>query len=103
MENVSMVEFIILLLACCGLTFTIVHAEIMDILKIRPFLQRFNFTKKLIKCSLCSGLYVGILIGVFYIPMSILIPFAFCSSGVSFLYERFVYLLDELIIKISKY
>jgi hypothetical protein len=102
MENISMVELIILLLACCGLTFTVVHAEIMDILKIRPFLQRFNFTKKLIKCSLCSGLYVGILIGIFYIPMSILVPFALASSAISFLFERFLYLLDEIIIKISK-
>jgi hypothetical protein len=102
MENISMVELIILLLACCGLTFTIVHAEIMDILKIRPFLQRFNFTKKLIKCSFCTGFYVGILIGIFYIPMSILVPFALASSAISFLFERFVYLLDEIIIKISK-
>ena len=102
MEHISLVELIVLLLSCCGITFTIVHAEIMDILKIRPFLQKFNFTKKLIKCSLCSGTYVGLLIGSIYLPWNWVIPFAFTGAAISFFYERSVYLIDEHIIKIEK-
>lgn len=100
--GITLVELITLLLACCGMTFTIVHAEIMDILKIRPFLQRFNFTKKLIKCSLCSGTYIGLLLGSIYLPWNYVIAFAFAGAGIAFIYERSVYLIDEHIIKIEK-
>ena len=94
-----MVELIILLLACCGLTFTIVHAEIMDILKIRPFLQRFNFTRKLIKCSLCSGFYVGGFMMLFHNIGDLSIIFPFAASAFTFLWERIVILLDDTIHK----
>jgi hypothetical protein len=99
----SLFELIIfLLIATCGLVFTIVHAEIMDILKIRPFLQKSPFIKKVIKCSLCTGVYIGFALGLLFLPLIFIIPFAFAASGVAFIYERTVYLLDEHIIQIAK-
>lgn len=95
-------ELILLLLCCCGITFTVVHAEIMDILKIRPFLYKFSFTKKLTKCSLCTGVWTGLFIGLFYIPYNLLLPFCFASSACCFLFDRLTIFLDEMILKYTK-
>lgn len=94
-------EIFLLLLASFGLTFTIVHAEIMDILKIRPFLNRFEFTRKLIKCSLCSGFYVSLFFAFWYLPLANWLVFAFAGSGFSFIMERLAILIDELVIKLE--
>jgi hypothetical protein len=95
-------ETFVWLLACAGLTFIIVHATIMDKLKIRPFLQKFNFTRELIKCALCTGVYVSALFSLIYQPIEAAPLFIFGGAAFSFLYERVVILLDELILKISK-
>lgn len=97
----SLLEILLLLLGCAGLTFTIVHAEIMSILKIRQFLQKFDFTKKLIKCALCTGTWVGMACSLAYIEKKYIIPFVFASAAFSFLFERTVILLDEKIIKME--
>lgn len=98
----SLFELIIfLLLSVAGFTFTLVHGEIMDILKIRPLLQRFNFTRKVIKCSLCSGVWVGLITATVFLPVVYIIPFAFAGSATAFLFERVTYLIDELIIGIE--
>jgi uncharacterized membrane protein len=95
-------EIFLLLLACSGITFTFVHAEIMNILGIRPFLNKWEFTRKLQKCALCSGTYISALVGIFYISYIWLIPFIFAGAGFSFLFERICILLDELIIHLEK-
>lgn len=98
----SLFELIVfLLVSSCGITFTIVHAEIMDILKIRQFIQKSPFFKKVIKCSLCTGVYVGLFLGLVYIPWIYMIPFIFAASASSFIFERTVYLIDEHVIKIE--
>jgi len=93
---------LLFLLACFGLTTIIVHGEIMDILKIRPFLNKWNFTKKLIKCSLCVGVYVSALLSILYFPIQLLIIMIFAGAGFSFLLERTVIFIDEKIIKLEK-
>jgi hypothetical protein len=95
-------DIIILFLAIFGATFIFVHAKIMDILKIRPFLNQFEFTRELQKCSLCSGIYISALFGIFYMPINMLIPFIFAGAGVALYLERIVILFDELIIKLEK-
>lgn len=95
-------DIIILFLAIFGATFIFVHAKIMDILKIRPFLNQFEFTKELQKCSLCSGVYISALFGIFYIPLNMLIPFICAGAGIAFYLERMAILFDELIIKLEK-
>ena len=98
----SLFELILfLLISVAGFTFTLVHGEIMDILKIRPFLQQFEFTRKVIKCSLCSGVWVGLFMGTAFLPWEIIVPFAFAASASAFLFERTTYLIDELIIGIE--
>ena len=89
------------LIACAGITFTIVHAEIMDILHIRPFLNKSPFIAKLIQCSLCTGTWVGAFVGLFAVSLAHLIPFAFASAAISFLFERTTILIDELVLKLE--
>jgi len=92
-------ELFLLLSCCCGMTFTIVHSEIMNILKIRQFLHKWEFFKKLTSCSLCTGFWVGVGVGLLYVPFYYVGPFAFSSSAFCFLYDRTTILLDEKIIK----
>lgn len=94
-------EFLLGLLACFGMTFTFVHAKIMDILGIRPFLNRWEFTKQLQHCSLCSGFWIGLLYAILFIPLKFVIPFAFAASGFSFFFERIAILVDELVMKMT--
>lgn len=90
------------LLACAGLTFIIVHATIMDKLKIRPFLQKFSFTKELIKCALCTGVYVSALFSFLYFPIKMAPLLIFSGAIFSFLIERILILVDENVIKLEK-
>ena len=93
---------LILLFACFGITFTLVHAEILDILKIRPFLYKSQFLKKLLKCSFCTSFYVSIFLTIVFVPFGklwLLLPFAF--PPIVFLWERIVILLDEKIIDLE--
>ena len=92
-------DIFILLLACAGLTVNIVHAEIFDMLYLRPLWNKWSFTKKLFGCSLCTGFHVGWSIGLVYIPIWWVIPFAFASSGFCFLFERLVIMIDNVILK----
>lgn len=97
----TLIELIIYLFACCGITFTIVHAEILSILVIRQFLHKSEFFKKLTSCSFCTGFYVGIGLLIF-MPlsyMSWILPFA--ASAFTFLWDRIVILLDEKIIELE--
>lgn len=90
-----MSELLLFLLMVSGITFTVVHAEIMDILKIRPFLHKSEFVKKLTHCSLCTGFWVGLI-------LSFSLKYAFAASIFSYLVERLGILLDELILEKTK-
>lgn len=94
--------FEMFLLACAGLTFIIVHATIMDKLKIRPFLQKFSFTRELIKCALCTGVYISTFFALLYFPIKMAPLLIFSGAIFSFLIERIIILVDELIIKLEK-
>lgn len=93
---------LIFLLSCAGLTFIIVHATIMDKLKIRPFLNKFQFTKELIKCSLCTGVYVSTLFALFYCPLELAILYIFAGAAFSFFYERLSLLIDIVVAEKEK-
>ena len=95
-------DYLFLLLTACGITYTLVWAEILDILKIRPFLYKSEFLKKLLKCSFCTSFYVGILLTICFIPfgkMWLLFPLSVCP--VVFLWDRIVIFLDEKIIELE--
>jgi hypothetical protein len=95
----SYLEF---LLACAGLTFIIVHATIMDKLKIRPFLQKFQFTKELIHCSLCTGVYVSTFFALCYFPIKNAPLYIFGGAFFSFFFERLVIFIDDCIIRMNQ-
>ena len=59
----SLVELILLLFACAGLTFTVVHGEIMNKLKLRQLWEKSAFLKELFHCSLCSGFWLSMIYG----------------------------------------
>lgn len=85
-----------------SVTYILVWAEILDILKIRPFLYKSEFLKKLLKCSFCTSFYVGIFLTLFFIPfgkMWLLFPFS--TSAVVFTWDRIVIFLDEKIIELE--
>ena len=94
-------DLILFLFSSAGLTFTVVHATIMDKLGVRQFLNQYSFTRDLIKCSLCTGFWASLLISIlFFRNFNPALPFA--GSAFSFLFERLTILLDEKIIQIEK-
>lgn len=97
----TLAETILFLFSCAGATFTIVHASIMDKLKLRQFLNSFSFTKELIKCSLCTGFWTSAIIALFLFG-KINPALWFAGSAFSFLFERLTILIDEKIHKIEK-
>lgn len=98
----TFIELIIYLLACCGITFTIVHAEIMSILGIRQFLHKSEFFKKLTSCSFCTSFYVGIALLLLFEPSKLFFILPFAASAFTFLWDRIVILLDDKIIELEK-
>jgi hypothetical protein len=97
----SMSILFLFLFCAFGLTCIIVHGQILDILKIRALYNKIEFFKKLFSCSLCTGWWVGLLLGIIYFDIKYIIPFSFASSGFCFFLERFTILLDDVIIKIN--
>lgn len=95
-------DIFLLLWSCLGLTFIIVHSEIMSILKIRQFWEKSWFLKKLFHCSMCTGFWVGIYniiaILIYFLLNKIfyyifLLPFA--SSAFCYAIERIIIALDD--------
>ena len=86
--SISFTELFVLLACVWGVTLTINHGEIMDIMKLRPLWKKWWFTEKAFKCALCTGTYVGVIIGLVYIPWNYWIPFIFASSSTSFVIDN---------------
>lgn len=93
-------EFVLLLLSCFGLTLILVHGKIFD--RPREYLSgKCDFFRKLIKCSMCTGWWVGMLMGGLILLHTIsplifyLICMPFASSGVCFILERLVIFIDD--------
>lgn len=93
---------LILFLAAVGLTFIIVHAKIMDKLKLRQMWEKIPFFKELFKCGLCTGFWVGVFYAtpLFLLLLNGLFPvifyittLPFAISAMSFLYERTIIML----------
>jgi len=99
----NITEFLTYLTGCCGITFIIVHSEIMSMLGIRQLLHKSLFFKKLTSCSLCTGAWVGVALSP--IPLEISKTYILtvgAASAASFLFERLTILMDEKIIKYEK-
>jgi len=96
----NVIDLVLLLLACFGMTLILVHGKILDC--PRNFLSdKFGFFGRLIHCSMCTGWWVGLFfsfIWVLHETFPILFYFMsipFASSGVSFLLERLSIFIDD--------
>jgi hypothetical protein len=106
----GIVEFLLLLLSCLGVTLTFVHMEIMDIIKLRPLWEKSSFLKKLFSCSACTGWHVGLWFGVSmflllyfeYIVLFYMCCLPFASQAFCYLLERWVILNDYKSVLVEK-
>lgn len=98
----GIVELILLLMFCLGITLTFVHMTIMDIIGLRQLWEKVDFLKKLLSCSACTGWHSGLWAGV---PMVFLwfagyhlafyaITLPFASLVFCYLFERLSILID---------
>lgn len=106
----SLADIFLLLFSCAGLSFILVHSEIMDIIGLRPLWEKSEFLKKLFHCSFCTGNWIG----VFYASSLILIKLfisdvlfyicaiPFASAAFCFLWDRIVIFIDNKIIEQEK-
>tara|TARA_Y100000310_G_scaffold331738_1_gene405871 strand:+ start:859 stop:1182 length:324 start_codon:yes stop_codon:yes gene_type:complete len=53
----------LILLACVGLTFTIMYGEVFQ--ECRAFFGRVGWIARVLDCALCTGFWSGVAIGVF--------------------------------------
>lgn len=99
-----MVEYLIFILCCAGLTQILCYASILD--KIRPTRGLFG---ELFNCSMCVGFHVGyIVFFAFWICNVILFPslyigmlvFAFISSYTSYVLDK-IFCDEGIVIKIA--
>jgi hypothetical protein len=102
----TLFDGLLLLLAVAGLTLIFVHATIMDKLGLRQLWQKWNFTKELFNCSMCSAVWLSIyaILAIYvklqYSPIYYYImTLPFACSAFSFLWERASILIDEKIIE----
>ena len=84
------------LIACCGITATLMYGSILDI--IRTWVVKLTFFEKLLKCSLCTGFWVGVLVGSYIYPVESkeFWFFAFASSAICWLYDSVVGMVQAI-------
>ena len=79
-----------LLLTCFGLTRILMHGSILN--KPRNIITKIPFFKELISCSLCTGTWVGAIIGLcnysLFTQYIQIMQLAFASAGFCFFFDR---------------
>ena len=99
----SILDLLILFFTVAGLSFTFVHAEIMDIIKLRPLWEKVTFFKKLFNCAFCSGFYFSIIVECFLdVPLKYFFFLPFAGAAFSLLWERSVILIDDTVSYLGK-
>lgn len=99
----NFIDVLILWMATASFSWLIVHATILDITGIRPFLHRSKFIKDLMNCSYCCSFYTGIILTILFVPFGKLwLIFPFTCNAFAFTWERTVNLIVDLTIKINK-
>ena len=69
---------------------------ILDI--IRTWVVKLTFFEKLLKCSLCTGFWVGVVVGSYIFPVETkeFWFFAFASSAICWLYDSIVGMVQAI-------
>lgn len=99
-------EFILLMFAMAGMTMILVHGKILDVPR-DTLSKKYTFFRNMIKCSMCSGFWVGFY-GLLLLWLHAISPVLFyfftlplASSCFSFIVERLVVLVDDHIVMIE--
>lgn len=95
-------DLILMLLSVLGLTFIFIHSEIMDMIGLRPFWEKWSFTNKLFKCSMCCPFWLSLYVLAAYaisfwwhfLFVLLTFPFACCAFG--YMFERITIMADEI-------
>ena len=105
----DLIDFVLLVLSCAGVTWTFVQSTIMDKIGLRPLWEKSSFLKSLFDCSFCTGFHIGIYWGVFCFclnqissPMFYVMTIPFAAACASFIFERFMVFMIEVIEWIEK-
>ena len=85
------------LISCVGLHWILKYGSILDI--PRGWLQRFDIIDRLFKCSLCLGLWAGVIVSLLT-DNNVLLPFA--SAGVCWFVDNINNTLQSVEIKLDK-
>lgn len=79
-----------LLITCFGLTRVLMHGSILN--KPRNIITRIQFFKELLACSLCTGSWVGGIIGLcnysLFTQGILIVQLVFASAGFCFFFDR---------------
>lgn len=105
----NFIDLILLLLGCAGVTWTFVQSTIVDKIGLRPLWEKSQFLKELFDCGFCCGFHVGIYYGLFCFWLNhinniwfyiLTVPFA--SACTSFIFEKTMCVLIDLVEKLEK-
>lgn len=98
----TLVEFLCLFLAMSGITFTIVHSKIMDIIGLRQWWSKFPFFRDLFHCSFCTSFHIGYTYGIFCFLVKLVSVNLFYALTIPFAACAFVFLWDRIVITLDK-
>lgn len=90
---------IFFILAVIGLTNTVNHGKIMDIIRLRPWLKD-HLSEDLYeatKCPECVGWWAGLIMGILLISFNplVFLPCAFAGSGICHCYSTVMLLIES--------
>ena len=89
-KNCSVVDLIFYTFASYGLCYILMEAKLFNF--VRDKITKINFFRELLNCSLCTGLWTGLLIGTFAPYNNIL--FALYSGATCYL----LYLVNNILL-----
>lgn len=102
-------DFALLFLSSFGLVWTIVYAEILDILGIRQIIEKSEFFKSLTHCSFCTGFWVGVLytaplfLSYFISPTLFhVVSLPFCTASICYILDKITCLFEDLSLYFKK-
>jgi len=97
-----MIDLVMCLGACVGCTMILMYGTILD--RPRSVVVRVNFLAELLKCSLCTGFWVGLGFGyiVYDSQWKYVLATALSSSAICWLYDSLVGALQAIEVNITK-
>lgn len=102
-------DLFILLFCIAGITISLNHAKIFNLIGLRQFWEKSDFFKSLLECSLCTSFWISIGYGIpcwiinqFSHNLFIILTIPFAGVSFTFLMERVIVLVDDNINKLNE-